>query len=343
MISVIVPIYNVEPYLEEAIESLLCQTYTNLEIILVDDGSTDGSGKICDRYEKEDSRIKVIHQENKGLSAARNAGIDRCRGEMIAFLDPDDAFCRDMLFKMSEAIQKSGADMAECNFVTYKGIHPMDPQKVGKKRKCIAPGEELTGLYGKKNVLHMHLDGKIATNVWNKLYKRRMWDSLRFPEGQNYEDLDIILPLLGETECVCILDEPLIMHRKRPGSITATHTFKNVRDRELAYRHYTEYTVSHTPEYFEKKDLNTALARQYSSLLSQYHLCASSRMPERKKCLDYLSRQILDVKSRIDIKECSLKLRISSFLYSYAPGWVSGLIYRVYVLLRMCIMKLVFR
>ena len=104
MISVIVPVYNVEPYLEEAIESVIHQTYTNLEIILVDDGSTDGSGRICDRYQKKDSRIKIIHQENRGLSAARNAGLDICKGGMIAFLDSDDAFCKDMLQKMSDAM-----------------------------------------------------------------------------------------------------------------------------------------------------------------------------------------------------------------------------------------------
>lgn len=134
MISVIVPVYNVEPYLEEAIESVIHQTYTDLEIILVDDGSTDDSGKICDRYQKKDSRIKVVHQENRGLSAARNAGLDICKGEMIAFLDSDDAFCTDMLQKMSDAMLESGADIVECNYAEYKGVHSMNPQKIRKKR-----------------------------------------------------------------------------------------------------------------------------------------------------------------------------------------------------------------
>ena len=169
MISVIVPIYNVESYLEEAIESVLHQTYTDLEIILMDDGSTDGSGEICDRYQKKDSRIKVIHQENRGLSAARNAGIDICKGEMVAFLDPDDAFCKDMLQKMSDVMLKSGADIVECNFALYKSVHHMDPQKIWKKKKCISPEVNRTGLYQKKDALLMKLEGKIATNVWNKM------------------------------------------------------------------------------------------------------------------------------------------------------------------------------
>lgn len=92
MISVIIPVYNVKPYLEDAIESVIHQSYTDIEIILIDDGSTDGSGEICDRYQKIDSRIIVIHQENKGLSVARNVGLDLCKGEIISFLDSDDFF-----------------------------------------------------------------------------------------------------------------------------------------------------------------------------------------------------------------------------------------------------------
>ncbi|MCI6715732.1 MAG: glycosyltransferase, partial [Lachnospiraceae bacterium] len=287
MISVIVPIYNVEPYLDEAIESLIHQTFTDLEIILVDDGSTDGSGEICDRYQNKDSRIKVIHQENRGLSAARNAGIDSCKGEMIAFLDPDDAFCKDMLQKMSDAMLRSGADIVECNYTLYKGIQHMDPQKIWKKKKVISPEVNRTGLYQKRDALLMELDGQIAPNAWNKLYNRKVWNSIRFREGQNYEDLDIILPLLGEAESVYVLDELLVMHRMRPGSITATHTFKNIRDRDLAYRHYFEYIQSHSPEYFNEKNQSMVLNARYTLLLRQYYyICSCRRIPEKKKCID---------------------------------------------------------
>ena len=344
MISVIVPIYNVEPYLEEAVESLIHQTYTDLEIILVDDGSTDGSGEICDRYQKKDRRIKVIHQENKGLSAARNAGIDNCKGEMIAFLDSDDAFCKDMLQRMSDAMLKSGADIAECNYALYRGAQHMDPQKIWKKEKFISPKVKRTGLYQKRDALLMKLDGKIAPNAWNKLYNRKVWNSLRFREGQNYEDLDIILPLLGEAESVYILDELLVMHRIGPGSITATHTFENIRDCDLAYRHYFEYVQSHSPEYFDEKHQSLVLTSRYTSLLGQYYcICSCHWIPEKEKCIDYLRKQIIDAKSRIDISECSRKTQAASFIYSFAPPFLSGMVFRIYRPLRMLMRKVFFR
>ena len=344
MISVIVPIYNVEPYLEEAIESVLHQTYMDLEIILVNDGSTDGSGDICDRYQKKDNRIKVIHQENRGLSAARNAGIDICRGDMIAFLDSDDAFCQDMLQKMSDAMLKSGADIVECNFALYWDAHHMDPQNIGKKKKFISPGLNRTGLYQKKDALLMILDRKISVCVWNKLFNRNIWNSLRFPEGQNYEDIDIILPLLGEAESIYILDESLVMYRMRQGSITATHTFENIRDKELAQRHYFQYIQSHSPEYFDEKNQSTVLTAQYYWLLEQYYyICTCHRVPEKKKYIDYLRKQIVDVKSRINITGCRWKLQAASFIYSFTPPFIAGIIFRIYRSFRIFMLKVFFR
>ena len=334
MISVIVPVYNVEPYLEEAIESVLNQTYTDLEIILVDDGSTDGSGKMCDRYEEKDSRIKVIHQENRGLSAARNVGIDICKGELIAFLDSDDAFCEDMLQKMSDAMLKSGADIVECNYALYREIHHMDPQKIGEKKKYISPGVDRTGLYTKRDALLMEMDSKIATNIWNKLYNRKIWNSIRFREGQNYEDIDIILPLLGEAESVYILDESLVMHRVRRGSITTSYTLENIRDRELAYRHYFEYIQSHSPEYFDEKNQSKVLTAQYNLLLEQYYICSCHRIPDKKKYINYLRKQIIDEKSRIDIRELRWTKQVAAFIYSFAPPFISGIILRIQRLLK---------
>ena len=336
MISVIVPVYNVEPYLEEAIESVMHQTYADLEIILVDDGSTDGSGEICDRYQKRDSRIKVIHQENRGISAARNEGIDICKGEMIAFLDPDDAFCKDMLQKMSDAMLESGADIVECNYAEYKGVHPMDPQEIRKKRKCFSSEENRRGLYLKRDALLMQLDGKITPTVCNKLFERKVWNGIRFREGQNYEDTDIILPLLGEAESVYILDEGLYMRRIRKGSITTTHTIKNIRDGELAHRHYFEYIQSHSPKYFDEKNQRQVLTERYAVLLAQYYyICSCRKIPEKKKCVDYLRKQIFDAKSRIDIRGCGWRVKVASFVYSFAPSFLSGMIFRIYRPIRM--------
>ena len=111
LISIIIPVFNVRPYLETALESVIRQTYSHLEIIVIDDGSADGSGVICDEFAKRDERIKVIHQENRGLSSARNTGIDMMSGDAVAFLDPDDSYHPDYIKAMAEAMERENADI----------------------------------------------------------------------------------------------------------------------------------------------------------------------------------------------------------------------------------------
>ena len=117
LVSIIVPVYQVKEYIGECVESLLAQTYTNLEILLVDDGSTDGSGAICDEYAVKDSRVRVVHQENKGLSAARNTGIARAKGECLAFVDSDDVVMTEFIETLYELLGKYQADIAACAYV----------------------------------------------------------------------------------------------------------------------------------------------------------------------------------------------------------------------------------
>lgn len=126
LVSVIVPVYNVLPYLKESLDSLIGQSYQDLEVILIDDGSTDDSGKLCDEYANHDKRILVIHQENKGLSAARNIGLDKANGEYIAFLDSDDAFHCCFIEKLLSSIISKDADIALCKFSDYYSTKIMD-------------------------------------------------------------------------------------------------------------------------------------------------------------------------------------------------------------------------
>ena len=247
LISVIIPVYNVKPYLTEAIESVIGQTYPFVEIILVDDGSTDGSGEICDRFAEMNNQIKVIHQKNRGLSAARNAGLDLCRGSAITFLDPDDAFRIDMLSKMYRAMQKTGADIVECNYSEYKSAGRMNPKYIHDRPRGISNGYRKKGVYDCRKALRMHLEGLIADNVWNKLYNKKIWEELRFREGQNFEDIDIVLPTIERAEKICILNSVLVMHRKRRGSITATRSMKNLKDWITSRHHYMDYIQSHIP------------------------------------------------------------------------------------------------
>ena len=178
LISVIVPIYKVEKYLHKCIDSILAQTYTNLEIILVDDGSPDNCGKICDEYAAKDSRIKVIHQPNGGLSAARNAGLDIATGDYIGFVDSDDYIAPDMYEKLYNALVKNDADMAICDYQRFGNELPYDEMSLTT--------EVITGLQAmeKQNTV-INCSFVVA---WSKLYKSFIFSNVRFPVGKINED-----------------------------------------------------------------------------------------------------------------------------------------------------------
>jgi glycosyltransferase involved in cell wall biosynthesis len=225
LVSIIIPIYNVAAYIEESLESVIYQTYCNLEILLVDDGSTDGSGKMCDEYEKRDSRIRVVHQDNRGLSAARNTGLNMMSGDAVAFLDSDDALMPDYIEKMVATMVKENADLVLCKYLTYRTTGRMIGESIDKERPLI-PG----GIYDHISSLQAMVDGKFNHSAWNKLYSRKLWDSIRYPEGQVYEDIATTFKIVSRCDKICVLDDPLYRYRKRPGSILETHSSKNVND-----------------------------------------------------------------------------------------------------------------
>ena len=183
VISVIVPIYNVEKYLKKSLDSLLGQTYQNLEIILVDDGSTDGCPKICDDYQKSDSRVQVIHKKNGGLSDARNAGFEKATGEYIAFFDSDDYLKEDAMERLITAIEMVDADMAVCNFetVTPEGIIIPERNKHQVIKDEVIEGREaICRLCGPNYEYYV--------TAWNRLYKKEVVEGTLFPKGKIHED-----------------------------------------------------------------------------------------------------------------------------------------------------------
>lgn len=213
-ISVIVPIYKVEPYLRQCVDSILGQTFRDFELILVDDGSPDGCPAICDEYAKMDSRVKVIHKENGGLSSARNVGLDVAKGEYIAFVDSDDWIHLEYLEQLMNAIQSQNADMSVCNI-----IPSYPPDYTGWKRKVsVLEYEKLTQqqmadrLTEKANWFYVV--------AWNKLYRRGIWDRLRFPEGFIHEDEAVIHRVIRSCQKIAVIPEPLYYYRQLPSSIT---------------------------------------------------------------------------------------------------------------------------
>lgn len=214
LISVIVPIYKVENYLNCCVNSIINQTYKNLEIILIDDGSPDKCGKICDDFKKEDTRIKVIHQKNNGVGSARNKGLNVCNGEYISFVDSDD-------YIMPDLIESLYNEIYDCDYVSCGYTHV---DNKSNQENIFSPKEKiiLTG----KDALYKHysIDNTIKNinciYVWGKLFRRKIWDELRFPEGILFEDIYVMPYILLKCNKIKFINNAGYYYRKVEGSIT---------------------------------------------------------------------------------------------------------------------------
>ena len=213
LISVIVPIYNVEDYLEKCLQSIIQSTYKNIEVILVDDGSTDNSGKICDKYDSKYSFVKVIHRNNGGLSAARNSGMEIAKGDYYFFVDSDDAITPDILMKLIQAAKKYDADVVQCGY--RKVDENGDTISVVKfQNELIKGSEEVLSSYFR--------DKKYQVVVWNKLYKSELIKSNRFVEGKNNEDNMFLADIIYKIDTVYLLHDIGYLYLQRAGSIMGT-------------------------------------------------------------------------------------------------------------------------
>lgn len=211
LISVIVPVYKVEPYLPRCVDSILNQTYSNLEIILVDDGSPDGCGAICDAYAEKDSRIRVIHKENGGLSDARNVAMDIAQGAYYAFVDSDDYVTPDYIASLYAALLKGGAQIS---VVGSRKVFENESVPVNEQA---APVEH--SFDTKAAIRELLTMDHISQEAWGKLYKAELFAGIRFPVGELYEDLAIIFQLFLRAERVVCSNRPLYRYFVRQGSI----------------------------------------------------------------------------------------------------------------------------
>lgn len=228
LISVIVPVYNVERYLHECVDSILAQTYISLEIILIDDGSSDSSGEICDDYAKKDNRVIVIHKENGGLSSARNAGIDVVGGEYVTFIDSDDYIEKDMIFVLYNNLIKYDANISVCSYYA---------SYVTSNEALIDTNEIL--VLNKEQAIEQCLKGEALTvSACFKLYEKYIFDKIRYPVGKYCEDAFVIVDVLSRAEKVVVETTPKYYYRQRKGSIM--HNFKRAEDEIEARKHIFE-------------------------------------------------------------------------------------------------------
>ncbi len=209
LITVIIPVYNIEEYLGVCLDSVCGQTYKNLEILLIDDGSTDGTGQICDEYAVRDSRINVIHKSNEGQSVARNLGLDHARGDYIAFIDGDDWVTEDYLDRLFVSLQESNADIANCNFLRKKAAGDKTGQIRSGKRRIFNAEQAIENLCYLK---------ELNCAPCAKLFKSRILRDIRFPEGCIYEDLAIIYKTYDAAERIVYCDFDGYFYFQRSGS-----------------------------------------------------------------------------------------------------------------------------
>ena len=229
LLSIIVPVYKVENYLPKCIDSILAQTFTDFELILVEDGSPDDCPALCDATAEKDARVRVIHQKNGGLSAARNAGLDAARGAWIGFVDSDDYIAPEMYEVLYKAVQSTGADLALCDYAEVDEAGTPCPQM-----HVSLSGGELTG-----QELLKRASGLMVQLAWNKLYRRAIFTQLRYPEGKLNEDLFLIPEVCLQIQKAVVVPKALYYYVQRGGSImSGNKTLRHFDAAEAAQRYW---------------------------------------------------------------------------------------------------------
>ena len=277
LINIIVPVYNTEKYIRKCLDSIVNQTYRNLEIIVVDDGSTDSSGDICDEYAHKDARIKVIHKENGGVSSARNAALDLCTpgGDLVAFVDSDDWLELNMYETLLEQIYLYNADIATCKIsIEYSDNSRIVHKKI-KSNICFSVKD-------KEELIKNFLNREIYTSSSNdKLYNLKLFSGIRFPVNQFYEDNYLVLEILLRAKKIVVGCDSCYHYRQNNNSITRNFSRKKFRDALKAIKHNLNLLKNTYPLL-----LKEAFALRYLTYLSFLDLLVFSQQSDHIRLND---------------------------------------------------------
>ncbi len=312
LITIVVPVYNVDQYLDKCVNSIVNQTYTNLEIILIDDGSTDNSGKLCDEWEKRDYRIQVIHQENSGLSEARNVGIENSNGNYIAFVDSDDFVKNDMYEILLKNLKEYNADVSFCSSFAFS-----DENEICKFQQ----GEEVIEYYEQNDVFKQLFSNRIGDLVvaWNKLYAKKVFkNNLKFPKGKIHEDVFFVHRMLGNVNSIIYTNRALYYYRMRQGSLSNTFNIKKLDEIEGMY----DRMIFFKQERFKNTPYPLMSFLAYNDKLIRYYCCLKSY--NKKNIYDSHIKQI---KEKFDVnydklmqKSVHRKKRIKYMFFKNFPN-----------------------
>ena len=288
IISIIVPVYKVEQYLSRCVESILNQTFLDWELILVDDGSPDKCGDICDYYASKDSRVKVIHKENGGLSDARNAGIDIARGNYLAFVDSDDIIHPQMYELLYNSLKKTNSDISECGYMRFEGQVNFD-ELGDKSEEFVCSGMEALEL--------LIQESKFKIPVWNKLYKRELFSDIRFPKGKIHEDQFTTYKVFYLAKKLSHINIPMYFYFINTGGIMKNlnieqrfHFIEALKERTEFFKHIDSENL-----YFSSMEI------LFFQLLKTRYLILRSKNSKYKS--EYLHRINDDILSMVDMMQ----------------------------------------
>lgn len=313
LISVIVPVYKVEEYLDKCVESIVNQTYKNLEIILVDDGSPDNCPKMCDDWAKKDKRIKVIHKENGGLSDARNAGIDIAKGEYITFIDSDDYVEIEYIDFLYKNLTENSADIS------------MGKQRVVYPKETINTGSEKVYIVNPHDCFDKLLYSEdFDVSAWAKLYKIELFENVRYPKGRVFEDTATTYKLIDDSNVIVLNSRPIYNYIIRDDSIT-TNTFSE-KKKELITS--TEEMCDYINDKYP--DLSNGCKRRmmyaYLSTLTQLVKSNDKRNKYKKELFEYIKKNRKEV-----LKDKRIPKRDRTALYATYLGYtLFGLCWKIY-------------
>ena len=310
LISVIVPVYKVEEYLDKCVTSIVRQSYSNLEIILVDDGSPDGCGAMCDAWAAKDSRIKVIHKTNGGLSDARNAGLNIATGSLISFIDSDDWIDLDFLKTLLEAMNSQNAQIAEC---AVQLVDEADKPLRIRKTAVVPSVDKIDGLR------RLIMEDGIYQTVWNKLYRREVLEGILFEKGKCHEDDFWTYQVFDRMERLAVAEHPMYHYLQRSGSIMGNgYSRKRLDSLEARF---------HRMKYLEKYEQLRDLTRQQLMLDYLWHLQSIFRTMQGNERVMAM-QTVLEMKKatpRVSLNKLTLNLKYKIWYQAFlaAPKFVA--------------------
>lgn len=309
LISIIVPVYNVEKYIDRCIRSIVTQTYSNLEILLVDDGTTDNSGYLCDVWEQKDNRIRVIHKENSGLSDARNVGIANSNGLYLAFVDSDDYIHPTMIERLYQASRENDAEISLCNWSRVdEQCQNIDDKDSPIKDELLSGKDLIAKLFESKYEYYVV--------VWNKLYRRCLFDDVKFIKGRTVEDEFIAHRLFGQCNTIVSIRDELYYYLQRSDSIMSSIRQNPTLD---YYLNIMDFLLDRML-YLKSIGMNDYAAKVYSRMVFLYYRIFELDTDNTPLINDKIKEMKKEIRGNYGVSRClGFKQRIHLLVICISP------------------------